>query len=230
MKSKGLKEKTLIHDNMSYIDNFNKIFHEKVKSFKLNKYFMEREYINSYKFKTKNSNDIKFSLLQKAEDSVDRNMAKSLILTYVKDLYIAEQIEHGLFEFALIYVVINGLNDHFVENVYIDKLYDICSNLDIKNKHIDNQTLLPNIFDNKFNPYFVAFMSPDQIHPKRWAEIIGKLQRREESANNFQTTDMYRCAKCGARKFKITEMQLRCSDEPASRFHTCMVCYHTFIK
>ena len=52
---------------------------------------------------------------------------------------------------------------------------------------------------------------------------------REDKENNIATTDTYKCKKCGERKSKITQLQIRCADEPVSTFITCVVCYNTFV-
>jgi DNA-directed RNA polymerase subunit M/transcription elongation factor TFIIS len=211
-------------------DSFMKECIERAKNFTLDKKFLEREYVARYRFKTKNSGDIKYSLMVMAEENIDRDRARNMIKQYVGFDHIAYEIERGLFEFALINVTINkSVQDHFVIPIYHDKLYNICENLDLENENIDNKTLLPTIFGETFTPYYVAFLSPDQLHPKRWMDIVLKKQIRDEAMNNFQTTDIYKCKKCKERKFKITEIQLRSSDEPMNRVCTCMTCYYTFI-
>lgn len=219
-----------------WIEKFNKNIADKIKIIKDAKTIsneikaIQKSYINSFKFITKNSSDIKASLLLTAQTSLDRKASVQELIKYVDSYKIADQIEKGIFEYILIQVTMNKFQEHFVVNMYQAKLYDICINLDTKNKNIDNQTLIKTVMDESFNPYFIAFLSPDQLHPKRWADPIAKKQLREETMNNLQTTDLYKCAKCGERKFKITQLQLRSADEPISSFHTCMVCYHTFIK
>ena len=224
------KAKNNTKSMIEYRNAFNQKCIERAKTLKFDKHGLEREYVNRCKFKTRNSNDIKFALLLAAEETIDRKGAVEKLQKCVKVYHIVDQIEKGIYEFALVHVTINGIQDHYVENVYNDKLNDLCDNLDINNKHICNTTLLPMILEDKFNPYFIAFLTPDQLHPKRWGDVITKQQLRENAANELQTTDIYKCAKCGDRRFKITELQLRSADENMSKFFTCMTCYTTFIK
>lgn len=228
-KSSKAKTSKTCKEMPSYYDEFKKKCMDDVKNLKLNKHSFERDYINKYKFKTKNSNDIKYSLLLNAEKVINRKKGVDSIIEYVKDYKIATEIESGVFEYSLIYVTVNNLNNHFIENIYNEKIYDLCVNLDVKNKNIGNETLIHTVLSSDFDPYFLAFFSPEQLHPKKWASVVAKKDIREMAANTFQTTDIYKCAKCGERKFKITEFQLRCADEPSNKFCTCMVCYHTFI-
>lgn len=197
--------------------------------FEVDKKGFEKEYVLRHKFKTKNSSDIKYKLLVIAEDNIDRKSGRNIIQKYVKYEHIAYEIEKGLFEFSLVHVTINGENDHFVCEVYADQLNNICENLDMTNKHVENKSLLPTVLSTSFTPYYVAFLSPDQLHPERWKDVSLKKQIRDEAMNSFQTTDIYKCKKCHERKFKITEIQLRSSDEPMNRVCTCMTCFFTFI-
>jgi len=192
--------------------------------------FREKDYIASFGFKTKNSSDIKYKLLCKAVDSIDRDLARKEFKKYIKHEHIVDKIESGLFEFALVYIITNKFEYHFVENIYYDQLHNLCVNLDTTNKLINNTTLLSNILDKLLNPYFIAFLPPELLHPKNWSDIIIKKQKQDEITNNINTTDLYKCAKCGERKFRIIQMQMRSADEPTSSICTCMVCYNTFIK
>ena len=224
----SIKENNMISTNEDY-NNFLKLCLNKLKKFSFDKRSLEREYVTRYKFKTKNSSDIKYSLILEAENNIIRNTAREQLKKYVKLDHLAYEMEKGLFEFSLIHVTINKLQDHFVQLVYQDRLYEICDNLDMDNIKIENKTLLPTIVKSGFDAYFIAFLSPEQLHPKRWMDIVLKKQIRDEALNNFQTTDIYRCKKCGDRRFKITELQMRSADEASSKIHVCMTCYFTFI-
>jgi predicted metal-binding protein len=190
----------------------------------------EKEYINMFKFVTKNSNDIKLPLLKYAVKILNRSDSINKLRHFVKNEFVATDIEKGIFEFALVNVVINKFQHILVENIYLDKLSDICDNLDITNCHIDNKTLLPLVTNGSFRPFFVAFLSPDQMHPKRWSATVDKQKAKDDAINNISTTDIYRCGKCGERKMKISRLQLRSADEPENLFLVCLVCFHTFIK
>lgn len=198
--------------------------------FKLDKHYLEKEYVNRYNFKTKNSADIKYGLLKTAESVIDRKKGHDELMKYVPLEPFADQIEKGLFEFSLIFVIMNKLQDHFVNNVYLDKLYDLCSNIDIDNVNLENNSLLPKLMDGTLMPYLLSFYPYDVLYPERWAELHLKREIRNEVLNNFQTSDLYKCSRCGERKFKITEVQLRSADESSSQIIMCLVCNKTFIR
>jgi DNA-directed RNA polymerase subunit M/transcription elongation factor TFIIS len=206
------------------------IYINKMKSIKNDSKFFEKEFLRMQNFITKSSSDIKYNLVLYASKILNRNKSINELLKYVKHYHIAIGLEKGIYEFALIHITINKFQNNIVEFVYNDKLLDISANLDITDKRIDNQTLLSIVLENQIDPKFVSFLSPEQLHPKRWNDIIAKRELQYETVNNLQTTDRYKCKKCGERKFKVTEIQLRCADEPMSRIHTCTSCGFTFIK
>ena len=101
-------------------------------------------------------------------------------------------------------------------------------NLDATSR-INNMTFRPAVLQGLINPKVIAFLSPDQMHPESWAPVLNKIKFRESAETNMATTDVYVCAKCGERKAKVTELQLRGADEPCTLFITCLVCYSTCI-
>ena len=86
------------------------------------------------------------------------------------------------------------------------------------------------ILDDVIKPNLVPFLSPQQLCPESWADILYKKQYIEVAYNDVATTDIYKCYKCGARRCKITELQIRSCDEPSTKFITCLECYTTFCK
>jgi DNA-directed RNA polymerase subunit M/transcription elongation factor TFIIS len=230
-KKKTLKPETNININNTTMsrEDFEKACIKKLNSMSFDKKSLEKEHIARYKFKTMGSTDIKISLITEAESFLNRKKARDELSKYII-FPIANEIEKGLFERSLTHITENKLPDHFVGPVYEDRLFDICSNLDLNNTKINNTTLILMVYDKSFSPYFTAMLPPDQIHPKRWLDVIKKKQIRDEAINSQPYTDIYTCSKCHESKFKITEIQLRCADEPTNRICQCMVCFHTFIK
>jgi DNA-directed RNA polymerase subunit M/transcription elongation factor TFIIS len=206
----------------------NKILNE-IKKIKISNFNLEKELLKKYSFVTSNSRDIKLKLILEAEKTIDRNEAINKLSKYVPYLF-AKQIERGIFEFSLITVTFNKYQDYLIKAIYEDKLNDLCINLDTENKYINNQTLNENVSTGKIRSFFIAFLSPEQLHPKRWIDALNKQRLKEETINTLATTDLYKCYKCGERKCKISEMQIRSADEPSTKFITCLVCYNTFTK
>jgi DNA-directed RNA polymerase subunit M/transcription elongation factor TFIIS len=181
------------------------------------------------KFYTESSKNIPQKLIILANNLINRHESISLLNNYLLNQNISENVEKSIYEFALVHITINNLMHNFIEIVYRDKLRDIISNID-GNTKINNLTLKQNIIDGSLNPRLIAFLAPEQLHPKRWEDILKKQMRRIETENNMATTDIYTCKKCGEKKFRLTEFQTRGADEPTTKFLTCMVCYATFTK
>lgn len=209
--------------------NIIKSIKQRITELNINHFDPSKEFQYKYKFITKNANDIKYDLIKIAENILNRDDAINKINQFVNDIYIACDIEMGIFEFSLVHIIIYRLNYERIINTYIDRLCEICVNLDTNNKRINNQTLLPTILNGSFKPFFVAFLSPEQLHPMKWNDHITRLKRKESVLTNLNTTDIYKCSKCHERKFKITEIQMRSADEPLNRLCVCLVCGKTFI-
>jgi DNA-directed RNA polymerase subunit M/transcription elongation factor TFIIS len=184
--------------------------------------------LDKYKFITDNSKDLDKKFINFAKKNLDRAKFIIELSNILNDIQKAIALEKGIFEFSLIHTFMNNLQEKFVISVYLDKIDDIKNNIN-GNEKINNETLKNAILSDQIRPELVAFLSPQQMHPKRWAEILNIRKYREDKENNIATTDLYKCRKCGERKAKISQMQIRCADEPTSTFVTCLVCYNTFV-
>jgi len=144
---------------------------------------------------------------------------------------IAQMIEGGIFEFTLLKLS-EDLNStmEFLEIIYKDKLRDIITNLNPDYPRVENKTLLSSVLDQKIDPYYLAFMRPEQMHPQRWMTEITKKKTIEEYGSSVKVTDLYTCYKCKEKKCITTQLQIRGADEPMTIFVTCLVCYNTFTK
>jgi len=196
----------------------------------IDNYSHDKIYIKGFNFMTIGSADIKASYIKHALENIDRQKAIEELIKYIKYEHFAMDIEKGIFEFALVKSTTDGFPKKYVEMIYRDKLINICDNLDLTNDRIQNKTLLPSIYDRSIQPVTLAFLLPEQLHPMAHKDILDKINLREKTLNNLQTTDLYKCKKCGERKFKISTMQTRCADEPETKFLTCLVCYYTFTQ
>jgi DNA-directed RNA polymerase subunit M/transcription elongation factor TFIIS len=186
-----------------------------------------RKRIEKYGFKSAYSSDLSIKLIDYAQENIDRIGTVIKIAPLLFSTEMAKKLELGIFEFALIHVTINNLDQNIITAIYNDKVADIMINLD-KNSYVNNNTLLPTITSGAIDPQLIAFLSPQQLHPARWDDILSKKRYAEDAENNMATTDIYKCKKCGEKKSRITELQTRSADECSTKFITCMVCYNTF--
>lgn len=213
------------------IENFRKLCLSKLSSLKFDKHSIEKEKIKLYNFMTDSANDIPYELLIEAEKSIDRKSAVEQLTKFLKDVMLAIELERGLFEYTLIHILTKKLQHHYCSSTYLMELYNICHNLDIYNKEINNKTLCPAIQKGELNPRLVPFLSPQQIHPKRWLSVLQKKAREEQALSSVATYDDPEnpCKNCGNIKFHAYEQQLRSADEPANKFIICIDCGYTVI-
>ena len=181
-----------------------------------------------YNFVIENSIDLKDSWIQYAESNIDRSSKQIELSKLLSDIDTAIKIESSIFEYALIYSLNNKYDKNYVRATYDDKFHFILTNLDENNTKINNKNFKSNITSGKINPSYVAFLSPQQVHPEKWAYLIKKREYIEQRENNIAYSDAYKCYKCGESKCKITQAQTRSADEPMTTFVVCLVCHNTF--
>ena len=205
-------------DSIDYIKNTNIDYFDPVKITLLKNNFI-----------TENSKDIPYDLIAYSAKNINRPDYVIRLSNLLNNIKLAHKIEASVYEFSLLHATLCSLDKKLIEAIYEDKFIDIFMNLDLTSR-LANKTLSTSVMNGVINPRLVAFLSPDQTHPESFAVILKKIKFRQEAENNMATTDMYKCTKCGERKHKINEIQLRSADEQTSKVITCMVCYHTFIK
>ena len=190
--------------------------------------FTKATRLKKFGFITPNSSDLDIRFIETTQIEIKR--AKQIIELYLllNDMDKAKQLEKGIFEFALVHTFLNNFLPKFAVSSYFDKYNEIVNNIN-GNKKINNKTLKQTIISNYIPPEYIAFMSPQQLHPEKWLSITTARKYREDKENNIATSDLYKCRKCGERKSKISQLQIRCADEPITTFVTCVVCYNTFV-
>lgn len=165
-------------------------------------------------------------LIKYLNKNVDRLKSVSSLNLLIRNINISILVEAGIYEFSLIYIMINNILPDLLITVYADILNELLLNLD-KSSSVKNKSLLSKLLDSKLMPQHLAFMTPQDLHPERWSDYIRKKKIKEYKKNNMAATDMYKC-KCGARKCTVSQLQTRSSDEPLTTFVTCLVCKNTF--
>lgn len=222
------RENIKLSDKVKNISNKNHQDDQQMILDEIKKFNSYNEYSKMFDFRTSASNTIREDVMKYCIDHLDRKSAIFEIEKYVP-LHFAVHIEQGILEFIMI---LNSCDSsdvlEFITYTYKDKINDICLNLDKNNKRIENKTLYDALIEGNLDPYFLAFMTPQQLHPVRWSKELEKIKNIEDANNNKKVTDIYRCRKCGSRKSTTTQMQTRSADEPMTIFVTCLTCYNTF--
>ena len=178
-------------------------------------------------FATDVGKEISNELVNRINSFINRVESFNKITAKLDDIDKSIELEAGIFEFVLFYIALKNLPEELTTGVYNDKLCDLLVNLD-KHSSVENKYLKKKILSGDLLPQAVPFMSPQQIHPKRWKLLEKKKKLREYKKSHMAATDLYTCYKCGESKCKITQMQTRGADEPITNFITCLVCHNTF--
>jgi DNA-directed RNA polymerase subunit M/transcription elongation factor TFIIS len=222
---------TMIEKHNDYLIKFQNLCLKKAVNFTFDKNGIDREKIRMYNFSTKIGNDFPIEILIEAENNINRKNAVEQIDKYLNNEMFSMELEKGLFEYVLIHVSSKKSQPHFCVPIYYNMLIDICRNLDQDDKSIDNQTLRPGILNGEIKPYYVAFLTPQQLHPKRWIQYFQKKAREDDAMNHVATYKDVdnKCKNCGGIEFHSYEQQLRSADEPANKFIICIDCGYTVI-
>jgi DNA-directed RNA polymerase subunit M/transcription elongation factor TFIIS len=144
----------------------------------------------------------------------------------------AADLEVGVFNWVLAFAEANHVaktwaNPRFC-SLYASKARSALCNVDPAS-YVGNTRLLSRLHESEFRPHHVAGMSPQNVFPERWQQVLDQKQRRDKymtSAKPAAMTDQFRCSKCKKRECEYQEVQLRSCDEPATLFITCLNCGH----
>ena len=112
--------------------------------------------------------------------------------------------------------------------LYDSKARSVAANLDPAS-YVANDRLVARISEREFFPHNVASMSPENVFPERWREVVEMKVRRDEYISNAKPTamtDQFKCARCKKRECSYMELQTRSCDEPATLFIQCLSCGH----
>ena len=134
-----------------------------------------------------------------------------------------KEMEASIYTFAKEYCNVYALDQTFIDMIYNDKLNDILANLDEDNQ-LHNTYLCKAINNDALEAFMIAFLSPMELFPACWDDLIKKKQVKEMKAKNMTSTDKYTCKKCKEKKCTVNLMQTRSADEPMTVFVTCLVC------
>ena len=74
----------------------------------------------------------------------------------------------------------------------------------------------------------LCYLSPEELNPDKYKDILNKKEIEEFRKNNKGTTDAFTCKKCKCKKSVVSERQTRAGDEPATLFVTCTECGYCF--
>jgi DNA-directed RNA polymerase subunit M/transcription elongation factor TFIIS len=149
---------------------------------------------------------------------------------------ILREIERGIYNWTIKEADKNGFmclwDDRQFLRIYTRKAISIYQNLKSDNKQlltfIMDTTINNTIGNNQgLNAYKISFMTPSELCPEKYTEILDKLKEKEKVIFEKRATagsKHYKCNKCGERDVSITSAQTRSGDEGSTLFFTCNNC------
>ena len=108
--------------------------------------------------------------------------------------------------------------------IYKKNFNKVFSNIKL-NKNSD--TVLSKLKNGIWEPDKIVLMTPQELYPDIWEEIIVKNSKKMEALSkqkNIQGTSMFKCGKCKLNNCTYFQMQTRSADEPMTTFVTCLNC------
>jgi hypothetical protein len=112
---------------------------------------------SNYNFINSNNIEINKNIIIFAEKTLPSNESRFEIANLIYDYKKADNIEKGIFEFSIIYIVINKLNENYLLPIYIDKLLSI--------KELINKNIITKLLnDDNFNLKKIAFMKKEEFN------------------------------------------------------------------
>lgn len=144
-------------------------------------------------------------------------------------------LERGIYNWTITFaseksVVKNWANPIF-RQIYFDKARSVVANL-AQDSYVSNHRLHSRLVDEKeIAPRDIAFMSPDNMFPERWRDIMDIKLKREQNLGEIQRTaktDAFKCSRCKKRECDYYERQTRSADEPMTLFITCLNCNNSW--
>ena len=163
------------------------------------------------------------------DDELRNKMVKKINNT-VNDISITRKIEKSIYNYVIKLCKQKGIkqnwNNKLFMNIYLTKSISIYSNLK-KDSYIKNKDFLNNVINGKINPEEIANMSPFDIYPEIWTDLINKKINKDKLKYELKPeamTDAFKCRKCGSRSCSYYEVQTRSADEPMTQFINCLNC------
>jgi transcription elongation factor S-II len=87
--------------------------------------------------------------------------------------------------------------------------------------------VLKNLKYGYFLPEKIITMTPQDLYPELWEELLLKNAKKMEAMSVKQTsqgTSSFKCGKCKSNNCTYFQMQTRSADEPMTSFFTCLNC------
>jgi DNA-directed RNA polymerase subunit M/transcription elongation factor TFIIS len=193
----------------------------------------------SIKFNAGLDTSVLFNILKKEDEKklvpdAQLHLKRRINITILKLLDLPmktiQYIEKGIYNYVIEKCSAESIipiwdNPEF-NDMYVSKSKSIYSNLNTK-CYVGNKELLEKVKIGKINPYELAFLDSYKLYPEKWNDIIeekAKMDKMLKESLKESATDLFQCSRCKKRKTIYCEVQTRSSDEPMTKFITCLEC------
>ena len=169
-------------------------------------------------------------IVQLLENVLQAHVEDPQQLAVLRDLEAPRNIEIGIYN-ACVENALRGTIERrwtcaTFTMVYRNRARAVYANL-LPTSYVGNTRLITRLARREFLPHQLAFMSPLELCPERWQDILDEKRRLEELRSEIekqQYTTIFYCRKCHQRKTTYYQLQTRSADEPMTVFITCQVC------
>ena len=155
----------------------------------------------------------------------DRKKCIKQLMTYF-DKNNCVQVEKGIYDFTRQYCKCNNANLLLAPPIYNHSLENILFSLESENRTI--KKIISSIKKGKYNPYNLAFLTPDELDEDNWYKIIMRKVTSEDKLKNLPTIEWKPCRDCKNVEYCYYQLQTRSADEPMTTFYICKQCSKTY--
>ena len=157
-----------------------------------------------------------------------RGTAVSLLSGVLADFALASAVEAAIVTYCDSVSDLECIsNEHeLYRSLYVSKARELVDNLNPAS-YVHNTDLRQRLQDGDVSADQLPFMTPQQLFPENWKELIQEKQRKDELKYNVTQqamTNVYKCRRCGGRRITYIELQLRSADEGATQCFSCLDC------
>lgn len=164
------------------------------------------------------------------EPQIFRQNLRNKFEDFIKKKDVSINLEKGIFNFTIKEakkrkIVRKWSNKNFVQ-IYVNRFRSVYSNIN-PNSKICNKILLKKLINKKLKPEKLAFMSHQEMSPRKWKKLIEAKIKRDKNLTEVDmsaATDEFKCYKCQKRLCTYYQLQTRSADEPMTTFITCLNC------
>ena len=137
---------------------------------------------------------------------------------------IANDVEKGIYDFTIEKCGGEYNNLRQFKRIYMNKIISIYLNLN-PTSHIGNKNLITRLFGKDIEYNKLAFMTPEEIYPEHWQEIIDKQKNIDKyiyTRKYVPISSTEHCRKCNVpNTVTYYSLQTRSLDEPSTTFFIC---------